>query len=196
MSHVFDLMYGGSKGPGKTTFMLLAASYYAWHPQWRALLLRKTYKDLKRPGALLDVALDWWENMEGVRYDKQDMKFTFDSGATIEFGHLSSSTAHNDYQGGEQTFVGIDESTQVPRRQIDLLRLNLRPTNRLEVPLQFRLCCNPGTISHNYHKQRYVDTPNTDRKFFLAATARDNEHVDFEEYWKQFSDLSRWSRSS
>lgn len=186
LDHVPDLMYGGAKAGGKSIFMLLAASYYAWHPKHRALLLRKTYKDLTRPGALLDVAKNWWVKMPGVEYKAQDMKFIFESGATIEFGHLGNANAHKDHQGSENTFIGIDEASLIPHNQIDDMRLALRKSIHIDLPLQFRLTCNPGDISHEYLKRRYVDARNTSMRMFIPAKSNDNPHLDSEEYARQF----------
>ena len=37
-----DLFYGGAAGPGKTSFLLMAAVQYVQYPHYRALILRKT----------------------------------------------------------------------------------------------------------------------------------------------------------
>ena len=47
-----NLFYGGAAGPGKTSYLLMAAVQYVQYPHYRALLLRKTYADLKPPGRL------------------------------------------------------------------------------------------------------------------------------------------------
>ena len=48
-----DLFYGGAAGPGKTSFLLMAAVQYVQYPHYRALILRKTYADLSLPGAIM-----------------------------------------------------------------------------------------------------------------------------------------------
>ena len=40
-----DLFYGGAAGPGKTSFLLMAAVQYVHYPHYRALILRKTYAE-------------------------------------------------------------------------------------------------------------------------------------------------------
>ena len=44
-----DLFYGGAAGPGKTSYLLMAAVQYVHHPHYRALILRKTYAESKPP---------------------------------------------------------------------------------------------------------------------------------------------------
>ena len=67
-----DLFYGGAAGPGKTSFLLMAAVQYVQHPHYRALILRKTYADLNLPGAIMDRAIAWWNGVEGARFNQTD----------------------------------------------------------------------------------------------------------------------------
>ena len=190
-----DLFYGGAAGGGKSEYLLMAASQFADHPDSHALLLRKTYKELTRPDALLDRARQWWEFQPEIRYLASEMKFVWPSGATIEFGHLGNSGAHYQYQGGAYTFIGIDEASHIPRVQIGYLRQRLRKPRNVPVPLQFRMGSNPGNVSHHYLKQRYVDTPNTTKRVFLPAKLQDNPHLNAEQYEDQFEDLSPVERA-
>ena len=63
-----DLFYGGAAGPGKTSYLLMAAVQYVQHPHYRALILRKTYADLSLPDAIMDRAISWWDGVEGARF--------------------------------------------------------------------------------------------------------------------------------
>ena len=63
-----NLFYGGAAGPGKTSYLLMAAVQYVQYPHYRALILRKTYADLSLPGAIMDRAIDWWDGVEGARF--------------------------------------------------------------------------------------------------------------------------------
>ncbi len=190
-----DLFYGGAAGGGKSEYLLMAASQFADHADSHALLLRKTYKELTRPDALLDRAKQWWEFQPEIRYVASEMKFVFPSGATVEFGHLGTASAHYQYQGGAYTFIGIDEASHIPQGQIGYLRQRLRKPRGVPVPLQFRMGSNPGNVSHHYLKQRYVDTPNTTKRAFVPAKLEDNEHMTPDEYEEQFEDLSAVERA-
>ena len=61
-----DLFYGGAAGPGKTSYLLMAAVQYAHYPHYRALILRKTYADLSLPNAIMDRAISWWDGVEAL----------------------------------------------------------------------------------------------------------------------------------
>ena len=76
-----DLFYGGAAGPGKTSFLLMAAVQYVHYPHYRALILRKTFADLSLPDAIMDRAISWWDNVEGARFNNQEKVCYFPSGA-------------------------------------------------------------------------------------------------------------------
>ena len=99
-----DLFYGGAAGPGKTSYLLMAAVQYVHYPHYRALILRKTYADLSLPDAIMDRAISWWDGVEGARFSHADKTCYFPSGARVQFGYLASARDHLLYQGGRCTF--------------------------------------------------------------------------------------------
>ena len=91
-----DLFYGGAAGPGKTSYLLMAAVQYVQHPHYRALILRKTYADLSLPDAIMDRAISWWDGVEGARFSHADKTCYFPSGArdrsSATYGQRSETT--------------------------------------------------------------------------------------------------------
>ena len=145
-----DLFYGGAAGPGKTSYLLMAAVQYVHYPHYRALLLRKTYADLSLPGAIMDRAIDWWDGVEGARFSHADKTCYFPSGARITFGYLASVRDHFRYQGAEVHFIGIDEASQIPSHQLRYLHSRIRKSKVDPIPARYRLASNPGDVSHDW----------------------------------------------
>jgi hypothetical protein len=54
-----EAMYGGAGGGGKSDALLMGALMYVDVPGYAALILRKTYKDLSLPDAIMSRA-DMW----------------------------------------------------------------------------------------------------------------------------------------
>ncbi len=50
-----EALYGGAAGGGKSFALLMAALQYVSVPGYNALLLRRTYRDLQQPEALIDI---------------------------------------------------------------------------------------------------------------------------------------------
>ena len=57
-------MFGGAAGGGKSEALLRGATEYIDVPGYSALLLRRTFKELAKSGALMDRAHDWFDGTD------------------------------------------------------------------------------------------------------------------------------------
>jgi len=96
-------MFGGSGGGGKSFALLMAALQYVDIPGYAALLLRRTYADLSKPSALIDISRQWLMGTD-ARWNDQAKMWRFPSGATLSFGYLDSESDKWQYQGGTYQF--------------------------------------------------------------------------------------------
>ena len=189
-----DLFYGGAAGPGKTSYLLMAAVQYVQYPHYRALILRKTYADLSLPGAIMDRAIDWWDGVAGARFSHSDKTCYFPSGARITFGYLASVRDHFRYQGAEVHFIGIDEASQIPSHQLRYLHSRIRKSKVDPIPARYRLASNPGDVSHDWLKDTYVNGADGHDVVYLPGLMTDNPGLDVDEYRKQLAHLDPVTR--
>src|SRR3954453_8596558 len=56
---VEEILYGGQAGGGKSDWLLMGALQYVDEPGYAALLLRKSYPDLSKPGAIMSRFKEW-----------------------------------------------------------------------------------------------------------------------------------------
>ena len=54
-------------------------------------------------------------------------------------------------------FVGIDEASQIPSRQLEYLHSRIRKAIGDPIPLRYRLASNPGDVSHDWLRDTYVN---------------------------------------
>src|SRR5262245_13520026 len=54
-----EALYGGAAGGGKSAALLAAALQYVDVPGYHALILRRTFAQLSKPGALMDLSKQW-----------------------------------------------------------------------------------------------------------------------------------------
>lgn len=176
-----EVLYGGAAGGGKTDALLMSALQHVDKQNYAALILRRTYKDLQLPGAILDRAKEWLLPQPGVRWSEQEKQFTFPSGATITFGYLETSNDVYRYQGLEVQCICWDELTQFPEFPYRYMLSRLRRLKGSLVPIRCRSASNPGGIGHKFVKERFIDPetklPNTR---FVPARLDDNPHLDDE----------------
>lgn len=183
-----EALYGGAAGGGKSVAILIAALQYVTEPGYSALILRRTYAQLSKADSILSKAKEWL--LGKARYNGDEHKFTFPSGATLEFGHMKHADSVADYQGGGWAFVGVDEATQFTGEMLAYPRTRQRRPVGSRIPMRWRGASNPGGIGHDYVKHRYVkdangaDPSTPDRQFF-PATLDDNPHIDREDYIRQ-----------
>lgn len=192
-NEVFQALYGGAAGGGKSDALLMAAAQYAWkHPEFAGICFRRTYKDLTLPGALLDRALEWWIPA-GVRWEATKGIFVFPSGAKVAFSYLSAPTDHLKYQGSEYQYSAWDELTQWPDdRAYDYVGLSrLRRPAKSTIPLRTLSASNPGGPGHNWVMNKFIGgvDPTTGtfeqaRHLYVPARIQDNPYLDQQAYIK------------
>lgn len=194
VSTVPELLYGGAAGGGKSWCLLAGALQYEKVPKYSALLLRKTYSDLVKSGALMDRAREWLNGTSAV-WEGAAHRWRFPSGASVEFGSLQNLGDETKYQSAEYQYIGVDEATQLPERQLRYMFSRLRKTSDIDVPLRMRYCTNPGGASHAYFKRRFVDPLTRDpRSTFIPARLKDNPYLDRAEYIKSLMVLDPITR--
>jgi len=101
-----EALFGGAAGGGKSDALLMAALQYVHEPEYSALILRKSYKHLAQPGAIMDRMKQWhatWTRELGLQatWNANDKAMTFPSGARILFGHIAYENEKYNYLGAE-----------------------------------------------------------------------------------------------
>jgi hypothetical protein len=190
-----EALYGGAAGGMKSSTLLMCALMYVDRPHYRALLIRKTLKDLTLPGALLDRMKSWLLPRGDVRWVDDEKKFIFPSGAEIVFGYCETDNDIYRYQGSELHFCGFDELTQfsdMPYRYI--LGSRMRKAKGDDIPIRMRAASNPGGKGHKWVKERFVFPGHQDRPF-VPSLITDNPHVDAEDYLEFMKELDETTRA-
>lgn len=186
-SRVFQALYGGAAGGGKSDALLMSLAQFAWqHGEFQGLALRRTFSDLALPGALMDRALSWWKP-RGVHWSGDTKTFTFPSGARVSFGYLEHPTDHLRYLGSEFQQTCWDELTQFPlESQFDYVGLSrVRRREGSPIPLRTLAASNPGGPGHAWVQRKFIGDPEAGvapECDFVPARLRDNPSIDREAY--------------
>ena len=193
LDEVYEVLYGGSAGGGKSSGLLAAAAQYVDVPGYSAIIFRKKFSDLSLPGALIARSHEWWDTSDAKWIDK-DHKWVFPSGATVQFGYMEHDGDEFRYQSAEFQFVGFDELTQIKEHQYLYMFSRMRRLEGVQVPLRMRGATNPGGVGHEWVKKRwnlpYGPGPESPNRVFLNATRHDNPYLDHETYETGLSELN------
>jgi len=185
-------LYGGARGGGKTEASLIGALQYVEYPQWKSGIFRLTYPDLSVPGAIMDRAKEWLENNQllidasiAPHWNSSDKIFTFPSGAKIMFGHVQHNKDAEKYQGSEFHLLIFDEAVQFTEFKITRIKGSNRKKTNDPLPLRIWFTGNPGGVSHDYFKERFIDGTG----YFIDSKYTDNPYLNHIEYEKIFIEI-------
>lgn len=185
---VFEILFGGSRGPGKTDAGMVwllgeeiddEGHLYIHHPRYRALVLRRDYQDLA----------DWIDRASymyrryGARAVGNPVVIKWPSGAKFRLGHLKNKKSYESYLGHEYQRELIEELTQIGAEDHYVKILgSCRSTVDGLKPQVFNTT-NPPGIGHLWVKNRFVDPAPFDtpfegddgrKKIYIPATIDDN----------------------
>lgn len=190
-----ESLFGGAAGGGKSTTLLNGALQYVDVPGYSALVLRRTYQDLAKPGAIMDRAKQWLRPYApSVHWDEKNKTFTFPSSARITFGYLQHEDDKYQYQSSEFQTVCVDELTQFTETQYTYLLSRLRRKAGVVVPLRALNATNPGGRGHDWVKRRFVDDETRGKRSFIPALLEDNRHIDQASYALSLAGLDATTR--
>lgn len=188
-----EAMYGGAAAGGKSDALLMGALANVDKDGYNALLMRRTFRDLNQPEAIMHRAHSWLRGTD-AKWNSQDKRYTFKSGATLTFGYLDNEKDLAQYQSAEFQFIGFDELTHFYEPWYRYLFSRLRKKTGVDIKLKMRSATNPGGIGHGWVKARFVD-PTTAEAAFIPAKLADNPHADADSYRESLSKLDKVTRS-
>lgn len=207
----YEVFFGGSAGPGKSSALLMAALQYVDYEGYNALILRKTFQDLSKADALIPRSKEWLMKTD-AHWNESSKRWTFPSGATLTFGHMDDENAKYNYQGAAWHFIGFDELTHFTETQYMYMHSRCRKAEADPIPLRVRGTGNPGGVGHEWVKNRFVTPPDIEeatfgmdeeakqdyideRKntLFIPAKLQDNPHLakDYEKNLKRLDPVTR-----
>jgi hypothetical protein len=175
----FEVLFGGSAGPGKTDCLVAALTRDIDKPKYRGLIIRRTFPQLQE---VIDRCHRLYPHMGG-NFKATEKRWYFPSGAIIDLGHMQHESDKYNYQGKEYQKIGVDELTQFLESMYTYLFSRLRTTDP-DINPQILSTTNPGGIGHYWvkerfvtitdHKRAYIDPKTGLDRVFIPATIEDN----------------------
>lgn len=142
---------GGAAGAGKSALLLIEPLRWIHVRGFTCVVLRKEQRDLEDPGGLWAKSLELYPAFGGEP-KASEYKWTFPSGATVQFGFVNSKTYRKDWQGPEICLLLFDELTHFAEREVRYLLTRNRSS--CGVRAYWRATCNPDRDSW---VRRWVD---------------------------------------
>ncbi|MGD9600059.1 MAG: hypothetical protein AB7P94_17425 [Steroidobacteraceae bacterium] len=165
---VFELLYGGARGGGKTEAGIVWIAKTVDNPRFRGLVIRNNADDLKD---WIDRARYMYSGL-GAEFVGNPTEIKFPSGAKIRTGHLKDDNAYGKYLGHEYQRMLVEELTQIAseERYVRLISSCRSTVDKLDA--RVFATTNPGGPGHGWVKKRFVDPAPPNSKFIDHATDR------------------------
>lgn len=166
------MLYGGAKGGGKTDAILFEALRQIHLPNYKALIVRRTFPQLQE---VIDRAHIFYAKL-GAKWTGDLHRYVFPSGASVSFGHCQSEQDKERYQGHEYQFIGFDQLEQFLESQFNFICAQNR-TSDSAIQCYIRATANPGSVGHWWLKRRFIDNKRPDITYTESYKLNDGRTV-------------------
>jgi hypothetical protein len=165
-SPVFETLYEGTRGPGKTNALLMDFCQHVGQGHgkaWRGILFRQSYP------ALADVVAksqEWIPKaFPGAKFNESSHTWKFADGEELLLRYMEKPKDYWSYHGHEYPWIGWDELTNWPDLKCyDVMKSCCR-SSRVGVPRKYRSTANPFGPGHHAVKAYFVDVAPRGRIF-------------------------------
>lgn len=198
-SQPYVLIEGGRGSAKSTTLRWDAHLRNLMQPGHRALLLRRTFPQL-RGSHFARVAIEGKLLHPWVVKDFNQTKFFLEyaNGSVLQFGHCESDAAILDYLSQEWDWIGFDELTTFTFDQFIRIAMSARTTIGSNKTAFVRGATNPIGVGASWVKRYFLDHNVSEEEnpdylskdwFSIKANVGDNPHMDRQEYEKKLMNL-------
>lgn len=151
---VFEVLYGGARGGGKTDAVLGEfaehAARYGEHAIGLMVRRERTQliETIERSRVIYTPL--------GATFQETEKMWRFPNGARLRFAYLERDSDADNYQGHSYTRVYVEEIGTFPDPK-PIMKLLATLRSGAGVPCGFRATANPGGPGHSWVKQRYIE---------------------------------------
>lgn len=206
---IFEALYGGGNGSGKSDVLLVYGLVHRWHefPMFKQVFMRRTYPEMKNE--IVPRSREIYPKF-GATFNQTDMVWTFPrpdeiggtgkrTGAMIFLAHCEQESDVHKYDSMEINLYTPDELTSFTEYIYLYIAFTRVRTNNPNLPAIVRAAGMPGNIGHTFTKKRFVTPCPTGgkiiegrggiKRFYVHATVADNPNAD-PEYAKRLDGIT------
>lgn len=182
---IFEAMYGGAAGGGKSECLVMFPIVRGWykHPRFKGIIFRRTYPELD---AEVIQRSKLWYGHTGGKFNEEKKRWTWPDGGLVQFGHMEYENDARKYDSAEYNFIGFDELTSFTEFQYKYLFSRARSSSK-DLPAIVRSATNPGNVGHGWVRKRFVedfpkgtialDKVTGTKRIFIQSMLSDNPHI-------------------
>ena len=175
----YEVLYGGAAGGGKSDAIIVEALRQVDNPNYRALILRKSYPQCRE--LIIKSLRIYKAACPDAEYNGTEHFWKFPSGAKIYFGSMPNQMSYLNYQGLSYSYIAFDELTHFTLEEYEyMISRNRADGDGLRVYI--RATANPGGIGHGWVKERFITAspPNVPYTVHSEITDKNGKKIKLE----------------
>lgn len=166
---VFEVLYHGTRGPGKTDALLMAFAQHVGKGHgaaWAGIIFRQSYPQL----ADVQAKSEKWFRLifPEAKFNRSKMLWEWPTGERLLLRHMARREDYWNYHGHEYPFIGWEELTNWADDACFKSMFSCCRSSKQGVPRMVRATCNPYGVGHNWVKDRYRLFINTHRTIAIT----------------------------
>jgi Terminase large subunit, T4likevirus-type, N-terminal len=183
---IFEALYGGSAGGGKSESLLMLPIVRGFYkePRFKGIIFRRTYPELESE---IIVRSREWYPLTGAKYNEERKRWTFPSGAIMRFGHAEYEEDVRKYDTDEYNYMAFDELTSFTEFMYTYLSKTRCRSSSNRLPAIVRSGTNPGNVGHAWVRDYFIqagpfgtiihDKKTNLKRIFIQSFAEDNPYL-------------------
>ena len=183
---IFEALYGGAAGGGKSEELLMLPIIRGFYkePRFKGILFRRTFPELE--SEIIIRSREWYP-LTGAKYNEERKRWTFPSGAIMQFGHIEYEEDVRKYDTAEYNYVAYDELTSFTEMQYTYISKTRCRSSNSRLPAIVRSATNPGNIGHAWVRDYFIkpapygtiiiDKTTKLKRIFIQSLAEDNPYL-------------------
>ena len=153
---VYECLYEGTRGPGKTDALLMDFVQHVgqgYGREWRGVLFRRTYPELSD---VIEKSKKWFKRIfPDAQYNEGKHEWTFPAGEYLGFRHFLKPSDYYSYHGHAYPWIAWEELTTWPDAACFKSMFSCSRSTVVGMPRKIRATTNPYGVGHNWVKARY-----------------------------------------
>lgn len=177
---VREVLYHGTRGPGKTDWLYMSFVRYVGKGMgraWRGIIFRETYKQLED---LIEKTTErFMQIFPTADYNSTEHTWRWPTGESLLLRYMARGTDYWNYHGHEYPFLGWDELTNwMTLDCYNMMKACNRSTNTMAARLkQIRATANPWGKGHNAVKLYFIDVAPQGKIYKDPETGIERIHI-------------------